>query len=231
MEVEQEEKAHQSNKEAGKDQNKENMEMEEKVNQENIEALTEKAKEKTEKEEIKMNNFQENNESNKEIEKKELINKDEIEPDLQKEKIILKEKEIINNEKKEITNLFKLTEKKEEEKEKLEEIDQKIEKLKEEEIKNIKLIPKQEYTIVVIHDITPNVTEEHLKEIFSFYGEIKDAFIPINKETLLKKKYAFIEFVKKEEAERAQLYMDGGQIDGRVVKVEIIDKKNQIELK
>ena len=61
--------------------------------------------------------------------------------------------------------------------------------------------------------------------------EIKEVYIPINKETQLKKSYAFIEFTKKEHSEKAQLYMDGGQIDGRVVRVEIIAKKNHIELK
>ena len=131
----------------------------------------------------------------------------------------------------ELTEKIEEKENKEENKEKIDEIEQKIEKLKEEEIKNIKLIPKQELTISVIHNITPNVTEGHLKEIFSNYGEVKEVYIPINKETLLKKNYAFIEFVKKENAEQAQLYMDGGQIDGRVVRVEIISQKNHIELK
>jgi len=111
-----------------------------------------------------------------------------------------------------------------------EEVEKKIEKLKEEEIKNIKLIPKQELTIGVIHNITPNVNEAHLKEIFSNYGEVKEVYIPINDETQLKKNYAFIEFVKKENAEKARLYMDGGQIDGKVVTFEILAKKNCIEM-
>ena len=123
-----------------------------------------------------------------------------------------------------------LPEIKDKEREKIEEIGEKIKKLKEEEIKNIKLIPKQELIIVVIYNITPNVSEGHLKEIFSNYGEIKEVYIPINKETQLKKNYAFIEFTKKENAEKAQLYMDEGQIDGKVVKVEILSPKNYIEL-
>ena len=114
-------------------------------------------------------------------------------------------------------------------KEKIEEIKEEMQKLKDEEIKNIKLIPRQELIIVVIHNITPNVTEAHLKEIFSNYGEVKEVYIPINKETLLKKNYAFIEFTKKENAEKAQLYLDEGQIDGKVVRVEILSQKNYIE--
>ena len=116
------------------------------------------------------------------------------------------------------------------EKEKLEEIEKKIAELKEEEIKNIKLIPKKDYIIVVVYNITPNVTEKHLKEIFSNYGEIKGVYIPKKERSHLNKNYAFIEFIKKEEAEEAQLYMDEGQIDGKVVKVEILNKKNYIRL-
>ena len=179
--------------------------------------------------------------------------KEEIKTEIEKEKITIEEKESENEngkeeisaEKIELTKLVKLTEKKEEEiedensnkekieeiqKEKIEEVEKKIEKLKEEEIKNIKLIPKQELTIGVIHNITPNVNEAHLKEIFSNYGEVKEVYIPINDETQLKKNYAFIEFVKKENAEKARLYMDGGQIDGKVVSFEILAKKNCVEM-
>ena len=116
------------------------------------------------------------------------------------------------------------------EKEKLEEIEKKIAELKEEEIKNIKLIPKKDYIIVVVYNITPKVTEKHLKEIFSNYGEIKGVYIPKKEKSNLNKNYAFIEFIKKEEAEEAQLYMDEGQIDGRVVKVEILNPKNYIRI-
>ena len=179
--------------------------------------------------------------------------KEEIKTEIEKEKITIEEKESENEngkeeisaEKIELTKLVKLTEKVVEEiedensnkekieeiqKEKIEEVEKKIEKLKEEEIKNIKLIPKQELTIGVIHNITPNVNEAHLKEIFSNYGEVKEVYIPINDETQLKKNYAFIEFVKKENAEKARLYMDGGQIDGKVVSFEILAKKNCVEM-
>ncbi len=116
------------------------------------------------------------------------------------------------------------------EKESLEKMEQKIEELKQEEIKNIKLIPKKDYIIVVVYNITPNVTENHLKEIFSNYGEVKGVYIPKKEKTHLKQNYAFIEFIKKEEAEEAQLYMDEGQIDGKVVKVEILNPKNYIRI-
>ena len=207
---------------------------------------------------VKDNKILENKEINVEEKEMNIDNEKEIiETEIKKEMISIKEKEGFLMEKSEITNI-KLKEKDENieqngndiniksleqkfegliekqniddnEREKIEEIKEKIQKLKDEEIKNIKLIPKKELTIVVIHNITPNVTEAHLKEIFSNYGEVKEVYIPINKETLLKKNYAFIEFITKENAEKAQLYLDEGQIDGKVVRVEIISQKNCIE--
>ena len=116
------------------------------------------------------------------------------------------------------------------EKEKLEKMEKKLEELREEEMKNIKLIPKKDYIIVVVYNITPNVTEKHLKEIFSNYGEIKGVYIPKKEKSNLNKNYAFIEFIEKANAEEAQLYMDEGQIDGKVVKVEILNPKNYIRI-
>ena len=83
-------------------------------------------------------------------------------------------------------------------------------------------------TIVVVYNISPNLSEEHIKEIFSNYGNIKDVYIAIDDEIKVKKDYAFIEFENKKDAEDAELYMNGGQIDGIVVKVEILDQKNCI---
>ena len=152
------------------------------------------------------------NEKEKKEMKAETNNENEVESTLSK---LIEKNKNENNEK--IVNKEKINE-------------EKLEQLQKEEIKNIKLIPKQEYIIAVVHNITPNVTEDHLKEIFSHFGEVKECFIPINKQTQLKKNYAFIEFTKLENAEKAQLYMDEGQIDGKIVQIEILSKKNCIEL-
>ena len=86
-------------------------------------------------------------------------------------------------------------------------------------------------TIVVVHNISPNLTEQHIKEIFSHYGNIRDVYIAINEDTKVKKDYAFIEFENREDAEQAELYMNGGQIDGLIIKVEILDQNNCIGIK
>ena len=161
--------------------------------------------------EVKMKAEKENEKEKKEM-KAETNNENEVESTLSK---LIEKNKNENNEK--IVNKEKINE-------------EKLEQLQKEEIKNIKLIPKQEYIIAVVHNITPNVTEDHLKVIFSHFGEVKECFIPINKQTQLKKNYAFIEFTKLENAEKAQLYMDEGQIDGKIVQIEILSKKNCIEL-
>ena len=155
---------------------------------------------------------------------------------IEKEKMLIEENEPISKDKNLPESTLNKSTEKEENQENGEEnkeiIDEKkLQKLQEEEIKNMKLIPKPEYIIAVIHNITPNVTEDHLKEIFSHFGEVKECYIPINKQTQLKKNYAFIEFTKLENAEKAQLYMDEGQIDGKVINVEILAKKNCVKLK
>ena len=193
--------------------------MEDKNEKESNKSEKDHTQEKQEKEEAKINSNEAKMETEQENENEKKENKAEA-----------------NNENVAESALSKLIEKKDNEnneegvnKEKIDE--GKLEQLQKEEIKNIKLIPKQEYIIAVVHNITPNVTEDHLKEIFSHFGEVKECFIPINKQTQLKKNYAFIEFTKLENAEKAQLYMDEGQIDGKVVQVEILSKKNCVELK
>jgi len=193
--------------------------MEDKSEKESNKSEKDHTQEKQEKEEAKINSNEAKMETEQENENEKKENKAEA-----------------NNENVAESALSKLIEKKDndnnEEGVNKEKIDEgKLEQLQKEEIKNIKLIPKQEYIIAVVHNITPNVTEDHLKEIFSNFGEVKECFIPINKQTQLKKNYAFIEFTKLENAEKAQLYMDEGQIDGKVVQVEILSKKNCVELK
>ena len=77
-------------------------------------------------------------------------------------------------------------------------------------------------TVVIIHNISRNLTKRHLQEIFSFYGPLKGVFLPKEEESKLPKNYAYLEFLNKEDAERACLYMGEGQIDGLKVKVEIL---------
>ena len=56
--------------------------------------------------------------------------------------------------------------------------------------------------------------EEHIKEIFSVYGELTHVELVMDTRVNLPRGYAYVEFADKEAAEKARDYMDGGQIDG-----------------
>ena len=74
------------------------------------------------------------------------------------------------------------------------------------------------------------MNKKHIEEIFSTYGKVTGVYIPREETTDLNKDYAFIEFDSMESAELADLYMGGGQIDGLIVKTEILDPKNYKKL-
>ena len=169
---------------------------------------------------------EENEEKKENIQKKENDSIDETKEKKDEDKKDEKNKENNNNDINILGNI------KLKEKETLNELEmqKELEEMNEKEMKNLKIIPKKDFIIVVVYNITPNVTEKHLKEIFSNYGEIRGVYIPKKGKTNLKENYAFIEFIKQENAEEAQLYMDEGQIDGKVVKVEILNPKNYIRI-
>ena len=88
---------------------------------------------------------------------------------------------------------------------------------------------KPQPIIVVVYNITRNVTKKHILEIFSAYGKVLGVYIPKERNNVVNKSYAFIEYENREMAEKASLYMDGGQIDGVFIKIEILEPKNYIK--
>lgn len=64
------------------------------------------------------------------------------------------------------------------------------------------------------------MTEDHLREIFGFFGQVRTVELQLDRVSGLSKCYAYIEYETKEDAEKGRSYMDGGQIDGKVVVVE-----------
>merc|ERR1719282_2299087 len=73
-------------------------------------------------------------------------------------------------------------------------------------------------TKIHIGRLTRNVNRDHLQEIFSTFGKIKD--IEFGSERMrpwLNKGFAYIEYDNSEDAKNALRHMDGGQIDGQEV--------------
>ena len=68
--------------------------------------------------------------------------------------------------------------------------------------------------------LSRNVTKDHLEEIFGCYGEIRHLKLNIAKS--LKTLSAIITFKKDRDAEQALINMDGGQIDGNVIKISFV---------
>lgn len=77
--------------------------------------------------------------------------------------------------------------------------------------------------IICIRNISRNVTKNHLIEIFGNFGKIKKVDIPIDEKTQKIKDYAYVEYETKNECDEALVYMNEGQIDGKILKIEYMN--------
>lgn len=59
--------------------------------------------------------------------------------------------------------------------------------------------------------MTRNITKEHIQEIFSDFGTIKEVDVPLDRFNRLCKGFSYIEYSTPEEAENAMKHMDGGK--------------------
>jgi RNA-binding protein with serine-rich domain 1 len=81
--------------------------------------------------------------------------------------------------------------------------------------------PIKSYKIFV-DNLTRNVHEDHLKEIFEPCGHTLDTKIDRYSKTGISKGSATVEFGSLEEATKAVEYMNEGQIDGNIIKCALI---------
>ena len=77
---------------------------------------------------------------------------------------------------------------------------------------------REERKVVAVSNLSRNVNEEHLKEIFGNYGKVKEANLAIDKTAGLPKGYAYVEFYEERDADRAISHLNTGQIDGNVIR-------------
>ncbi|PWZ34691.1 Serine/arginine-rich splicing factor SR45 [Zea mays] len=85
--------------------------------------------------------------------------------------------------------------------------------------KRRKVSPPAESAVLCIDHLSRNVNEAHLKEIFGNFGEVVNVELSMDRMVNLPRGYGYIEFKKRADAEKALLHMDGGQIDGNIVKL------------
>ncbi|GJE84116.1 RNA-binding domain-containing protein [Phanerochaete sordida] len=75
--------------------------------------------------------------------------------------------------------------------------------------------------VIVVTNLTRNVVEAHLQTIFSFYGEITKIDLPLFGKSGQNRGKASLEFLDSASAHRAASHMNGGQLDGAILKVEL----------
>ncbi|KAJ7499162.1 hypothetical protein FB451DRAFT_1204498 [Mycena latifolia] len=75
--------------------------------------------------------------------------------------------------------------------------------------------------VVIITNLSRNVVQTHLKTIFGFYGDIVQIDLPVYGKSGQNRGKAALEYADPPSAQKAASHMDGGQIDGAVIKVEL----------
>ncbi len=75
-------------------------------------------------------------------------------------------------------------------------------------------------TRLIVANLTRNVNEKHLSEIFAHYGKVDGVRIRYDATSRVPTGTAFVFMTAEEGARSACRYMDGGQIDGNRIKVQ-----------
>ncbi|TFY81812.1 hypothetical protein EWM64_g2200 [Hericium alpestre] len=82
-------------------------------------------------------------------------------------------------------------------------------------------LDKPDAKVVVVTNLSRNVAETHLQTIFGFYGKIIKVDLPVYAKSGQNRGKAAVEYFEPESAHKAASHMDGGQLDGAVLKVEL----------
>jgi len=80
---------------------------------------------------------------------------------------------------------------------------------------------KPDAKVVIVTNLTRSVAESHLQTIFGFYGEITKIDLPIFGKSGQNRGKAALEYADPSSAHKAASHMDGGQLDGAILKVEL----------
>lgn len=76
-----------------------------------------------------------------------------------------------------------------------------------------------------------NVNEDHIREIFGKFGDVSKVDLPMDSKTKLSKGFAYVEFNERQDAEKAQLHMEAGWLDGKKLNVNFVLVKPKISCK
>lgn len=72
---------------------------------------------------------------------------------------------------------------------------------------------------IYVGNLSYDVTEDDLREVFAEYGSVKEVQIPVDRETRKKRGFGFVEMVTDDEETKAINELDGAEWMTRVLKV------------
>lgn len=80
---------------------------------------------------------------------------------------------------------------------------------------------------IYVGNLDYHVDEDDLKKLFGQYGEVKSAKLVMDKETNTSKGFGFVEMEHKEDAKKALEKLNGSEVNGRRIKVNIARPKKK----
>lgn len=72
-----------------------------------------------------------------------------------------------------------------------------------------------------------NTGDEALREAFASFGEITEATVITDRDTGRSRGFGFVTFSDDEAAEKAKSALDGTELDGRTIKVDVARERNR----
>lgn len=78
---------------------------------------------------------------------------------------------------------------------------------------------------IYVGNLSYNTTQETLSGLFGNYGEVSSATLIIDRDTQQSKGFGFVEFVEDSCAEAAIAALDGKELDGRRIRVNVAEER------
>ncbi|NQT64836.1 MAG: RNA-binding protein [FCB group bacterium] len=78
---------------------------------------------------------------------------------------------------------------------------------------------------IYVGNLSYNMTDEEMEKLFTAFGEVTENKVIMDRESGRSKGFGFIEMTNQEEGEEAIKQLDGKEIDGRNIKVNVAKPK------
>ena len=72
---------------------------------------------------------------------------------------------------------------------------------------------------IYVGNLSYDITEDDLQEVFADYGEVKRVYLPVDRETKRRRGFGFVEMTSDDDESTAIETLDGAQWMGRQIKV------------